>query len=137
MFTRCAFAAIVLAAICGCEYICPQSLGDPSRKSSPLKLEIAITAVDAVTNCSRNYTVVAGDTCDGICAKENVSRLGRPLSLRLSLVSRLYVSTDYSSSHSYQLATVNSGIIDLDCDNLYGGEVSSELADASVHRTFR
>ncbi|KAF8137346.1 hypothetical protein EV363DRAFT_1317724 [Boletus edulis] len=48
-------------------------------------------------NCDRNATVVAGDICDGISAKYNVS--------------------------TYQLATVNSGVIDANCDNLQVGEV--------------
>ena len=26
-------------------------------------------------DCTRNYTVIAGDTCDGISAKQNVSTL--------------------------------------------------------------
>ncbi|KAI0666507.1 hypothetical protein C8Q78DRAFT_930262, partial [Trametes maxima] len=47
-------------------------------------------------NCARNYTVVAGDTCDGISAKENVS--------------------------TFQLATVNADKIDAACDNLAIGE---------------
>ncbi|KAG1730391.1 uncharacterized protein EDB91DRAFT_785915 [Suillus paluster] len=46
--------------------------------------------------CDRNITVQAGDTCDGISAAYNVS--------------------------TYQLAAVNSGIIDTACDNLYIGE---------------
>ena len=48
--------------------------------------------------CTRVYTVVAGDTCDGIAAKENVS--------------------------SYQLAFENSGIINAGCTNLFPGEVN-------------
>ncbi|KAM5538374.1 hypothetical protein V8D89_007976 [Ganoderma adspersum] len=70
MFSRSAIAAFALAAVCG--------------------------SVNAVSNCSRTYTVVAGDTCDGIAAKENVS--------------------------SYQLAIVNDGTIDIGCDNLSVGE---------------
>ena len=49
-------------------------------------------------SCFRFYTVVAGDTCDGIAAKENVP--------------------------SYQLASENSGIINAGCTNLFPGEVS-------------
>ncbi|PIL31050.1 hypothetical protein GSI_05746 [Ganoderma sinense ZZ0214-1] len=49
-----------------------------------------------VSNCARNYTVVSGDTCDGISAKENVS--------------------------TYQLATVNNATIDAGCDDLFVGE---------------
>ncbi|KAF8439087.1 hypothetical protein L210DRAFT_2243944 [Boletus edulis BED1] len=48
-------------------------------------------------NCDRNATVVVGDTCNGISAKYNVS--------------------------TYQLAAVNSGVIDANCDNLQIGEV--------------
>ncbi|OSC98902.1 carbohydrate-binding module family 50 protein [Trametes coccinea BRFM310] len=47
-------------------------------------------------NCARNYTVVLGDTCDGISAKTNTS--------------------------TYQLATVNADKIDAACDNLAVGE---------------
>ncbi|TBU40699.1 hypothetical protein BD309DRAFT_328569 [Dichomitus squalens] len=55
------------------------------------------TTVNAqVSNCARNYTVVSGDTCDEICAKENVS--------------------------SFQLATVNNATINADCTNLFPGE---------------
>ena len=52
-----------------------------------------------VPNCARNYTVVAGDTCDGICAKENVS--------------------------SFQLASVNNATINAGCTNLVPGEVKT------------
>ncbi|KAF8556072.1 hypothetical protein OG21DRAFT_1409818 [Imleria badia] len=48
-------------------------------------------------NCDRNVTVAAGDTCNSISAMYNVS--------------------------TYQLAAVNTGIIDPNCDNLYVGEV--------------
>ncbi|KAH0826562.1 hypothetical protein J3R83DRAFT_4917 [Lanmaoa asiatica] len=47
-------------------------------------------------NCDRNATVVSGD-CNSISAQYNVS--------------------------TYQLAAVNVGIIDANCDNLYPGEV--------------
>ncbi|KAF8189635.1 hypothetical protein BJ912DRAFT_965962 [Pholiota molesta] len=47
--------------------------------------------------CARNYTVQAGDFCDAISAAQNVS--------------------------TYQLATVNSAIIDPTCSNLFVGEV--------------
>ncbi|KAG2367129.1 hypothetical protein BDR07DRAFT_1449010 [Suillus spraguei] len=49
------------------------------------------------TGCDRNVTVQAGDTCNAISAKHNVS--------------------------TYQLAAVNSKIIDPACDNLSVGEV--------------
>jgi LysM repeat protein len=42
--------------------------------------------------CSRQYTIMDGDTCDGISAAQNVS--------------------------TYQLATVNAGTINSDCTNL-------------------
>ncbi|KAF8439093.1 hypothetical protein L210DRAFT_3612760 [Boletus edulis BED1] len=48
-------------------------------------------------NCDRNATVVVGDTCNGISAKYSVS--------------------------TYQLAAVNTGVIDANCDNLQIGEV--------------
>ncbi|KAF8901507.1 hypothetical protein CPB84DRAFT_1846802 [Gymnopilus junonius] len=48
-------------------------------------------------NCSRTYTVQPEDFCDKISAAQNAS--------------------------TYQLATVNSGIIDPLCDNLFVGEV--------------
>ncbi|KAI1792003.1 hypothetical protein LXA43DRAFT_371310 [Ganoderma leucocontextum] len=70
MFSRSALAAVVLAAVCG--------------------------SVTAASNCARNYTVVAGDTCDGISAKENAS--------------------------TYQLRTVNNATVDASCDNLFIGE---------------
>jgi len=49
------------------------------------------------SNCDRNATVAAGDTCDLISARYNVS--------------------------TYQLAAVNSGVIDPACDNISVGEV--------------
>jgi len=55
-----------------------------------------VLAADA--NCTRTYTVAAGDICDGISRAQNVS--------------------------TYQLAAVNSGIIDPECDNLpIGGQL--------------
>ncbi|KAJ3488960.1 hypothetical protein NLJ89_g11570 [Agrocybe chaxingu] len=48
-------------------------------------------------NCTRTYTVQSGDFCDKISAAQNVS--------------------------TYQLATVNSGIINPECTNLFVGEV--------------
>ncbi|KAI0066417.1 hypothetical protein BV25DRAFT_1835480 [Artomyces pyxidatus] len=69
-------------------------------------LAIAMVAVTAAvyggvsaqtSNCARTYTVISGDTCDIISAKENVS--------------------------TFQLATVNSAIVDPACDNLAVGEV--------------
>jgi len=47
-------------------------------------------------NCARNYTVSSGDTCDKISAAQSVS--------------------------TFQLAKVNEGVIDPDCDNLFVGE---------------
>ncbi|KAF9239875.1 hypothetical protein BU15DRAFT_74408 [Melanogaster broomeanus] len=60
--------------------------------ASVLQAEAALPS-----NCDRNATVAAGNTCDGISAQYNVS--------------------------TYQLAAVNSGVIDPACDNLYVGEV--------------
>ena len=57
-------------------------------------------------NCARNYTVVSGDTCDGISAKTSVS--------------------------TYQLATVNADKIDAACDNLFVGEVMTLLCGMPV-----
>ncbi|PIL31046.1 hypothetical protein GSI_05742 [Ganoderma sinense ZZ0214-1] len=76
MFARSAVAvaAAVLAAVC-----------------ASVNVDAAATG-----SCARNYTVVAGDTCDGICAKENVS--------------------------TFQLASVNNGTINADCSNLFAGE---------------
>ncbi|KAH7919529.1 hypothetical protein BV22DRAFT_1050983 [Leucogyrophana mollusca] len=54
-------------------------------------------AASLPANCDRNYTVQAGDTCDAISAKQNVS--------------------------TYQLSAVNTGVIDTSCDNLYVGEL--------------
>ncbi|KAF8189637.1 hypothetical protein BJ912DRAFT_1058892 [Pholiota molesta] len=48
--------------------------------------------------CARNYTVQAGDFCDAISARRTCPRM-------------------------YQLATVNSAIIDPTCSNLFVGEV--------------
>ena len=50
-------------------------------------------------NCARTYTVQAGDTCDGIAARENVS--------------------------SFQIANVNSATINASCTNLVPGQVHS------------
>ncbi|EIW56219.1 uncharacterized protein TRAVEDRAFT_22532 [Trametes versicolor FP-101664 SS1] len=47
-------------------------------------------------NCARNYTVVPGDTCDGIGAKTNTP--------------------------TFQIETVNANRIDAGCDNLFVGE---------------
>ncbi|KAF9478459.1 hypothetical protein BDN70DRAFT_45302 [Pholiota conissans] len=51
----------------------------------------------AAAACARNYTVQPGDFCDKISASQNVS--------------------------TYQLATVNSAIINPDCSNLFVDEV--------------
>ncbi|KAF9000448.1 hypothetical protein BDQ17DRAFT_1359634 [Cyathus striatus] len=65
---------------------------------------LALTAVFAVAvksqtspSCTRNYSVRLGDYCDLISAQQNVS--------------------------TYQLATVNAGIINADCSNLFLREV--------------
>ncbi|KAG1768026.1 hypothetical protein EV702DRAFT_1145332 [Suillus placidus] len=65
---------------------------------------VALAAIVSVVSgqtlpagCDRNITVQSGDTCNAISATHNVS--------------------------TYQLAAVNSGIIDPACDNLFVGEV--------------
>ncbi|KAF8836213.1 hypothetical protein BDN67DRAFT_1005511 [Paxillus ammoniavirescens] len=70
--------------------------------ASVLQTEAALPA-----NCTRNATVAAGDTCDIISAKYNVST---------SRNSR-------TVTYSYQLAAVNAGIIDPACQNLAIGEI--------------
>ncbi|KAI0089985.1 hypothetical protein BDY19DRAFT_984870 [Irpex rosettiformis] len=56
-----------------------------------------LSARDLPANCARTYTVVSGDFCDGISAKESVS--------------------------TFQLALVNKAVIDAACDNLFVDEV--------------
>ncbi|KAG1719655.1 hypothetical protein EDB19DRAFT_681286 [Suillus lakei] len=56
-----------------------------------------VTGQTLPAGCDRNVTVQSGDTCDAISAVNNAS--------------------------TYQLAAVNSGIIDPACDNLFVGEV--------------
>uniref|UniRef100_A0A8H8CDS6 LysM domain-containing protein n=1 Tax=Psilocybe cubensis TaxID=181762 RepID=A0A8H8CDS6_PSICU len=51
----------------------------------------------SIPDCARTYTVQLGDFCDKISAQQNVS--------------------------TFQLASVNNGIIDAGCDNLVVGEV--------------
>ncbi|KIJ09785.1 hypothetical protein PAXINDRAFT_157809 [Paxillus involutus ATCC 200175] len=70
--------------------------------ASMLQAEAALPA-----NCSRNVTVAAGDTCDFISAKYNVST---SRNLR-------------TFTYSYQLAAVNPGVIGQGCQNLYIGEI--------------
>lgn len=53
-------------------------------------------ALAANANCTRTYTVAAGDICDGISRAQNVS--------------------------TYQLAAVNSDAVDPECSNLQIGE---------------
>jgi hypothetical protein len=65
--------------------------------------------------CDRNVTVQAGDTCDAISAANSVSTY-------VSSSCHQFTCSSYVW-HRYQLATVNSGIIDSACDNLYIGEV--------------
>ncbi|KAI0809192.1 hypothetical protein BC629DRAFT_1590264 [Irpex lacteus] len=80
MFSRLSLAAFVIAAaISACQGVA------------------VLSARDLPANCARNYTVVPGDFCDAISAKENVS--------------------------SFQLALVNKGVVDSACDNLFPGEV--------------
>lgn len=56
---------------------------------------VTVVSAQARTGCSRNGTVQAGDTCNALCARDNVS--------------------------TYQLALVNQAIDPL-CDNLAAGE---------------
>jgi len=53
--------------------------------------------IAADSNCTRTYTIAAGDICDGISRAQNVS--------------------------TYQLAAVNSATVDATCSNLQIGEV--------------
>ena len=71
MFTRSVFlaAVVVAAAICGGELDILHAAFDRTAAD----VVFACTANAQVANCDRNYTVVAGDFCDGISAKENVS----------------------------------------------------------------
>ncbi|THH27956.1 hypothetical protein EUX98_g6224 [Antrodiella citrinella] len=57
---------------------------------------IAVHAQSGVANCDREYVVQSGDFCDEISAAQNVS--------------------------TFQLAEVNSAVIDPLCDNLFPGE---------------
>ena len=100
MFTRSVFlaAVVVAAAICGGELDILHAAFDRTAAD----VVFACTANAQVAYCDRNYTVVAGDFCDGISAKENVS--------------------------TYQLATVNADKIDVACDNLALGEVRLPFA---------
>ncbi|EGO02268.1 hypothetical protein SERLA73DRAFT_178126 [Serpula lacrymans var. lacrymans S7.3] len=56
-----------------------------------------VVAQSLPTNCDRNYTVQAGNTCDVISAQQNVS--------------------------TYQLASVNAQIVNTNCTNLFVGEL--------------
>ncbi|KJA16071.1 hypothetical protein HYPSUDRAFT_47701 [Hypholoma sublateritium FD-334 SS-4] len=60
-------------------------------------LSLAVLVNGQQAACARNYTVQPGDFCDEISAAQNVS--------------------------TFQLASVNSAIIDPACDNLQVGEV--------------
>ncbi|WWC60092.1 uncharacterized protein I303_102656 [Kwoniella dejecticola CBS 10117] len=66
-----------------------------------VKLALAVlpllSSVLAIDGCTRNATVVSGDTCDSISRKYGVS--------------------------TYQLALVNDATIDENCDNLQPGQV--------------
>ncbi|KAI0317179.1 hypothetical protein OF83DRAFT_173397 [Amylostereum chailletii] len=67
--------------------------------------------------CDRTYTVISGDTCDEISAKERVSTCVHPL---LSFKPPLTWPWSY---FSYQLTTANPGVINAGCSNLFVGEV--------------
>lgn len=62
-------------------------------------------------------TVQAGNTCDIISATYSVSTYVPSLHYLVHLFIQVM--------SSYQLAAVNSGIIDAACDNLYVGEVTT------------
>ena len=66
-------------------------------------------------NCDRTYTVVAGDTCNSISAKENVSTCVREGCSRLT--------PTLTTMRSFQLASVNANLINAACTNLFVGEV--------------
>ncbi|KAG2095429.1 uncharacterized protein F5147DRAFT_642039 [Suillus discolor] len=82
---------------------CHHCLSCVCSESVILRDSIVLTFITAKrlgllpAGCDRNVTVHSGDTCDKISAAHNVS--------------------------TYQLATVNSKIIDSGCDNLGIGEV--------------
>ncbi|EIW56066.1 uncharacterized protein TRAVEDRAFT_60093 [Trametes versicolor FP-101664 SS1] len=71
-----------------------------ARSAFAVAVVVAVALVGGVSaqepNCARNYTVVPGDTCDGIAAKTNTP--------------------------TFQLETVNADKIDAACDNLAVGE---------------
>lgn len=69
--------------------------------------------------CARNYTVQAGDFCDGISASQNVSTCVFYCKPKENLLTW--------TASSYQLTQVNSAIIDADCTNLLVGEVCVAL----------
>lgn len=77
-------------------------------------------------NCARNYTVVPGDTCDGIGAKTNT-----PTSVLCS--PRSSSRSTHVIVGRFQIETVNANKIDAGCDNLFVGEVSCFVAVESCH----
>lgn len=98
----------------------PSSSPSPSSSSarhfpaSPatLHLRCPCTVVSAQSpSCTRTYTVQAGDICDSISAANNVSTWVLFSPFRTHTLIRF----------SYQLAVVNEGIIDANCDNLQIG----------------
>ena len=73
-----------------------------------------LTAVLAKTTgaCDRTYTIQEGDICDSISASHNVSTW---------VDSTSFTDPTYPSTFRYQLAAINSGIIDSTCSNLVVG----------------
>ncbi|TFK33715.1 hypothetical protein BDQ12DRAFT_690789 [Crucibulum laeve] len=65
---------------------------------------VAGVHAQVASNCTRTYTVQAGDVCDLISAAQGVS--------------------------TFQLATVNAGVINSDCTNLFVDEVICLATDS-------
>ncbi|CAA7269642.1 unnamed protein product [Cyclocybe aegerita] len=75
----------------------PTTMFSVSLLVAGLASAVFVNSQTIPANCTRTYTVQSGDFCDKISATQNVS--------------------------TYQLATVNSGIINTECSNLFVGEV--------------
>lgn len=69
--------------------------------------------------CSRNYTVVSGDTCNGISAAQDVST-----SVYFFIGSRKAVETHVVTVCSFQLALDNPDVAASGCVDLQIGQVS-------------
>ena len=77
-------------------------------------------------NCDRNTTVVAV-----ILATPHLPSTTSPRKLRYC---SQHSHRRLTSNRSYQLAVVNTGVIDPNCDNLYAGEVSHTPATSCIIR---